>query len=428
VRDGLYEFDRDIEFDLSDPASYPFRFAWFQGGTTWDYSRWSWGLFVQDSWRIRPDLTLDLGLRYDVDGSYAAVNRFVRTDKGLNAVRIDRDNLAPRAAVAWTPFDNGGRTTLHGGVGLYYDENHQNVPTLLLNLGALVERALMLNASTPLLNPFWPDQARARQLLANALAANTVPDPALLPEVLLGSPDLASDLQVPLTVQASAGISHDFGGRLTASVDAVFARGIDQYVIGDRNIDLDATLQQGRIVRVNPNYSFINRYGNEGRFSYRSLQVQARFAPSALHFVKASYTLASTESNTHTSDIRHNLALNAATKLPFGLNLSAILSARSALPWSVVPVSAQLDPDPFFDRTEPRNSRRGDTFFSLDLRVARTVRFGARRSLTAFAELFNATNTTNYIAYLGTPGARQFGQPAAALERRRVQLGVRFEL
>ena len=90
----------------------------------------------------------------------------------------------------------------------------------------------------------------------------------------------AHDLQIPLTVQASGGISHDFGRGVTVSADTVFARGFDQYVIGDVNIDLEATRQQRRIVRINPNYSFINRYGNDGRFVYRSLQLQASFAPS----------------------------------------------------------------------------------------------------------------------------------------------------
>ena len=453
ARDGVYRFDRDVSFDLSDPASYPVSFALFNGLTTWDYPRWAWGAFVQDSWRVTPDLTMNVGLRYDIDGSYTALNPLVRVDKGLTTVRTDRDNVAPRAGIAWTPFENGGRTLVRGGVGAYYDENHQNVATLLLNLSILVQRSVMLNASSPLLNPFWPDQPRARRFLAEALAQNTVPDIALLPGIVGGSPDWASDLQIPMTLQASGGMSHDFGRGLTVSADAMFARGFDQYVIGDVNIDLDATLQQRRTVRINPNYSFINRYGNDGRFVYRSLQLQAGFAPNARHWMKLSYTLSKNESNTNTalegvgaggvagatnafdfdedygptsSDIRHNLAVDGLTTIPSGIQVSAVLAARSAMPWSVVPNSTGLDDDPFFDRSEPRNARRGDSYFSLDARISRPIRI-ARQTFSPFVEIFNVTNATNFIDYVGTPGGSQFGQPTAALGPRRMQFGFRVD-
>ena len=88
--------------------------------------------------------------------------------------------------MAWTPFDNSGRTLVRGGVGAYYDENHQNISTLLFNLSILVQRSVSLNAASPQLNPFWPDQARARRFLAEAFAQNALPDIALLPGVVGG--------------------------------------------------------------------------------------------------------------------------------------------------------------------------------------------------------------------------------------------------
>jgi hypothetical protein len=241
---------------------------------------------------------------------------------------------------------------------------------------------------------------------------------------------------------------------MTVSADAVFARGFDQYVIGDVNIDPEATLQQRRIVRINPNYAFINRYGNDGRFIYRSLQLQASFAPNARHWMKLSYTLSKNESNTNTAlegvgaggvagatnafdfdedygptsnDIRHNLAVDGVTTVPLGIQVSGVLAARSALPWSVVANSTALDDDPFFDRPEPRNSRRGDSYFSLDVRITRPIRIGARRTFSPFVEIFNVTNATNFIDYVGTPGGSQFGLPTAALGPRRMQFGLRLD-
>jgi hypothetical protein len=126
------------------------------------------------------------------------------------------------------------------------------------------------------------------------------------------------------------------------------------------------------------------------------------------------------------NDIRHNLSMDAVTRLPLGIQFSGIITLRSALPWSVT-TSQQLDSDVFPDRPEPRNSRRGDGFFSLDMRLARVFPFRARWAATAFVEIYNVTNATNYVGYIGSIGAAQFGQPTAALEKRRVQLGLRVD-
>ncbi|MCA1652399.1 MAG: TonB-dependent receptor, partial [Acidobacteria bacterium] len=52
--------------------------------TAFDLKGWSYGFFLQDSWRVAEDLTLNLGVRYDLDGSLTALNPLVRIDKGLH--------------------------------------------------------------------------------------------------------------------------------------------------------------------------------------------------------------------------------------------------------------------------------------------------------------------------------------------------------
>ena len=80
--------------------------------------------FVQDDWRVTPQLTLNVGLRYELDtnvkniSGYADTNPivapFYQGDRGR-----DLDNLGPRLGFAWT--NKKGTFQLHGGLGLYYD-------------------------------------------------------------------------------------------------------------------------------------------------------------------------------------------------------------------------------------------------------------------------------------------------------------------
>jgi hypothetical protein len=440
-RDGRYAFERDLPFSLENADSYPFAFARIEGPTAWDVSAGSGGVFAQDSWRMRDDFTLNLGVRYDVDGSLTALNPLARVDRGLHVIDKDLNNVAPRVGAAWTPFHDEKRTLLRGGAGLYYDQNHNNVATTVLLNNVLVDRITTVNANNPLLNPFT-DVAAAKRFLAEALAQNRIPDLSAVPGVSGATNDVDQGLQIPATMQASGGVAHEFRRWLSLSADVVYARGYDLYVIRDANLD-PTTLQ-----RVNPNYSSISTFGNGGWSSYKALQVQMNVIPRVRHLLKVAYTLATNRSNTSStlsgglatnpfdfsedagpgdSDVRHNVAMNGSSILPLDLQVSGILSYRSALPYSAVTNARRPDGKPFAFRPEPRNAKRGDPALSLDLRIAKIVRLGARRSGTAFIEAFNVTNEVNYGDYVGTVTSSVFGQPTTAGPMRRTQLGFRFD-
>src|SRR6185295_7977631 len=125
------------------------------------------------------------------------------------------------------------------------------------------------------------------------------------------------------------------------------------------------------------------------------------------------------------TDRRHNFVLNGSYLFPRGIQLAGIAIYRSAAPYSVT-TRFQLDADPFRDRPEPRNSRRGDGESTVDLRLSKNVRIGPLR-VTGFWELFNAFNTDNFTAYAGSLESSGFGQPLAALDKRRQQLGFRID-
>ena len=127
------------------------------------------------------------------------------------------------------------------------------------------------------------------------------------------------------------------------------------------------------------------------------------------------------------NDVRHTLAVSGVTSLPFGIQVSGILNYRSALPYSAVSNAPRPDGKPFGFRPEPRNERRGDSALSLDLRLAKTLTIGPRRSVSVFAEVFNVSNELNYGDYVGTVTSTQFGSPTTAAAKRRTQLGFRVD-
>ncbi len=99
--------------------------------------------FAQDEWKLRPELTLNLGLRYNLFGQFNEVlGRAVPFDfatcgpagfcgAGASFGSTRRLDLDPRVAIAWAPRSLGGKTVVRSGFGIYHgdgQEDDQNLP------------------------------------------------------------------------------------------------------------------------------------------------------------------------------------------------------------------------------------------------------------------------------------------------------------
>ena len=77
--------------------------------------------YWQDSWRIRPNFTLNYGLRYELDSQYGPLNTY-------------KKNLAPRVAFAWDP-SNDQKTVIRGGYGIFHSPVYAQIPNVVQTLG-----------------------------------------------------------------------------------------------------------------------------------------------------------------------------------------------------------------------------------------------------------------------------------------------------
>jgi Carboxypeptidase regulatory-like domain len=77
--------------------------------------------YFQDTWQVRPSLTLNLGLRYELDTQYAPLNTY-------------KKDFGPRVSFAWDPFKNH-KTVVRGGYGIFYAQIYDQITSVDYSLG-----------------------------------------------------------------------------------------------------------------------------------------------------------------------------------------------------------------------------------------------------------------------------------------------------
>ncbi|MGH9842201.1 MAG: TonB-dependent receptor domain-containing protein [Blastocatellia bacterium] len=249
--------------------------------------------FAQNSWQVRPGLTFNFGLRWDLygtfpmDGIQQPRNTFAPvftsdqlTPQGIAAVRnkqvthaFDRDwnNFGPRISVAWDPT-RSGRTAIRGGFFMLYDE----ISSLGLYRGYYANPpiASLVNAGPQFGIPivFGIAPVGTRDYPINPGLVGPRIDPAL--GIFVGTrPNITGhpqDYKQPLVYDANVAFQRQVFTDLTLTVSYHYRRTTNDQFNFDGN-RFSGDLLDGRLNRINQNYGAITARANWGRRIYHGL-------------------------------------------------------------------------------------------------------------------------------------------------------------
>jgi hypothetical protein len=351
-------------------------------------TRYSW--YLEDTWRVLPNLTLNVGLRYEID-SHPLNNDLNKPSilktilpRGTDPTPIDKNNFAPHLGLAWDPRGDH-KTSIRVGAGIYYAGRVSNLvtnerasivafnsgnDTIALQTGQNNTFSFSGGSSFDFNPVFTGTLKTALPIIAAGQAVYKAAPPASIPTVqqTLTGTIISNNLVTPYTIQTNAGAQRELPWNMVVDANFLYSRGVHDFM---RDIDAanifpgngtkiplgDGTLptkqftvitsdgfSQYRAFTVKLDKRFSNRFQstvsyalarNKGTapdgFGLGSIPLvnrnaQANFGPTAL-------------------DRTHRLVMNGIVNLPWGFRASLISTWFSGLPQNITVGSADLNGD-----------------------------------------------------------------------------------
>jgi hypothetical protein len=317
------------------------------------------GLFIQDDWRILPNLTLSPGLRYEIQNNIG-----------------DKADFAPRMGLAWGLGGGKGRnktpnTVLRLGYGWFYtrfplaDTVNDQRFNGLNQLSYTVNNPSFLTAAA--LQQIGYSATVANQLCAaasGACAPTLGPQQGIIPSYLTPYEAASTtyhtdgDLRSPRIMQTAVGVDRSLPRNMTLSVNFIDSRGVHEL----QTVDINTPIPGTYIPSTSPtgtaqgNYPYgqnagvYNLYESGGIFKQNQLIFNMRvpFNKFSLQGYYA-YGHASADSAVPSNpynfaedwgrapyDIRHRIQIEGTVMLPWKLRLNPNISFQSAPPFNIV--------------------------------------------------------------------------------------------
>ncbi len=401
--------------------------------------------FVQDDWRLHPQLTINLGLRYELDTDVKNISRVGELNPLIlpflkGARKKDKNNFGPRVGFNYASRDQ--TTSIHGGYGIYYDRVTLEIQSLERGLDGrslpIEVRAGNLFFIPPafLFDPVNGVFPQSAPTLANPFTG------FILPGAGAGGINVIDNgLQNPMVQQFNIGIQRELGSNYAVRVDYLHNFGT-HFIIGRTVGSVFNPVVGGP--------DLVKNLESSVKTKYDGLLISFEKRATARHQFRASYTLSKSfnyanddqipfsngpidpnnlqlEYGPTPNDQRHRFSFSGVFSLPYEIRIAPILTLASGVPMDIlVPdgtgripqlqrnaggrlfhTAAELNafitqlnsvggltaPLPLVSDT----ARFNDSFSSLDLRVTKIFKIGDHVSIQPIVEVFNLFNVTNVL-------------------------------
>jgi hypothetical protein len=440
---GTYTFPSLDAYLAGQPSSFTRRL----GDPNIRYRNLQGAGYFQDDMRVRRNLTLSAGIRYEA-----------QTHVG------DFNNLMPRFGVTFAPFADG-RTTLRSSWGLFSEWLATPTYEQTLRIDGVHQREIDLR------NPLFPD---AGDITVGALPVNRYL--------------LSDELDLPTLNRVSVGIDQRLLPKLQSSVTYAYIRGGSVA----HGLNLNAPTDG---VRPNPAVGNVIEVVSDARSRQHQVALAVTANPGALLPLGAraplinarrttlflNYTWATNRSNTEgafavsptgtlatewgpasggsfqngvfaAADVRHRLNTTLNSQVVKNVLLSLNVNATSAAPYSIRTGADDNGDSIYNDRPlgVARNTERGAAQWSINTQIGYSLGFGRQAGgppgvavissgtaptivsinenpkyrVQIFLGVQNLTNHPNYGGYIGTLASPFFGQATTVTGTRKVDLGV----
>lgn len=415
--------------------------------------------YWQDSWAVRRNLTLNFGLRYELDSQYGNLN-------------TDKNNFAPRFSFAWDPFKDH-KTVIRGGYGIFYAPIYYNIPNVVRTLGIengfrQIAQVFVPLTGVPGSPPSLTSALIFQTLFAQGRVACTTPAPGSaacitpadlaqfgitithtgatppLSVIFSGQPGYRN----PYSQQGEIGIERQISKGLSFSASYIYVHTLKLPVAIDINLlpapfvpagPANIPIRQwstsagfpcagANIVNcfVNPLLLQSDQYSSAGAALYQGaiLELKGRFSKNFSLLANYTYSKAyddvldfnsdygpndqtnlAAEHSLSTFDQRHKIVIAGVLDSPWknkilsGFQLSPIIRYNSPHPFNLL-AGTNVNNDRHSTTDRPpgagRNTGIGPNYFDVDMRLSSRIRLGEKASLQLMLEGFNIFNRTNY--------------------------------